>query len=292
MSIKTVLVVSCSNGAEEDIADLCIGLKKKKEDKGHIVKCVSFSELQALCKSKSKYPRVNEICFAGHSGFHRRNQGGSLTPRKIAEREIGPYPLEQVASASVDALTKFKTDTFKFFACESAVNEITYHRNDGNVLKIKEKFSTEEMENLSLLIENDQDSKISSIQYVAVQIFNKLSETGNHRQVRVVGVNGVGYMIPGYIHMRGFDIEHAADFKAVASDIKKAKDFNAQALIGSKKKKVANLQKRKALKKEAPLLYKFIEGRKSAHKIEYAISLDKTFKEGVNQAKGNKITLT
>jgi hypothetical protein len=280
---KTVLIVSCTNGAEEDIADLCTGLKQKKDDKGHLVKCVSFTGLQTLCKSKTKCPRVNEICFAGHSGFHRRNEGGSLTARKIAEREIGPYPLEEVAKASVDALTKFKTDTFKFFACESAVNEITYHRNDGNVVKIKEKFSTEEMEDLSSLIENKEDSKISSIQYVAMQLFNKLSEMGNHRQVCVVGVNGVGYMIPGYIHMRGFDIEHAADFKAVASEIKKAKDLNAEALMGSKKKKVANLQQQKALKKEAPLLHKFIEDRESAHKIEYAISLDKTFKEAVNQ---------
>ena len=83
---KTVLIVSCTNGAEKDISDLCNELKKKKDNKGHSAKCVSFSQLQNLCKSQNKQPIVNEICFAGHSGFHKRNDGGSLTPRKIAEK--------------------------------------------------------------------------------------------------------------------------------------------------------------------------------------------------------------
>ena len=143
------------------------------------------------------------------------------------------------------------------------------------MVKITEKFSTEEMENLSSLIENKEDAKISSIQYLAMQLFQKLNASSNSRKVRVVGVNGVGYMISGRMRMRAFDIEHAELFVKASSIVE-----SALALRPSQKK-TALLQA--AIEKEQALLNKFVHGRTSAHKIEYAISAQQTFEEDSNK---------
>lgn len=257
---KSVLVVNCIESNDFEMLHYSASLAAKKRNKDYNVKVVTYEELQGLCK---KYTNItyDEICFVGHGSYHHI-RSVPLIAKTIAERKMGPYGLSNVGQIAVLAFQKFKTRTFKFFTCESAVSSSTYGRDDSGECVVRKSFHEDDADKINGLLKDNKDLEVSNIEYVAGLILRKMQETYDNRIVRIVGMNGVGYIMSSDIHMRCFDLKHLKDFNEIRQKLQNVPN-NAK-----NRTQIATL-----LAKEEDIVNKYVYERPSAHKIEKHVSL-------------------
>jgi|GEM_PF-4154651 len=257
-----VLIVKCSPANDVEMEKYSKNLMLAKSSKNQFVEVASYQQLKDLCKDPTSEMTYEEICFTGHGSYHHV-QNVALKAKTIGERLIGSYLLTQVADTTVLAFQKLKTIAFEFFSCESAVSKSTYGRDDNGEYELAESFHENDADCIEALLQVGQDAEVSNIAYVAYRIARKMQDSYDTREVRVTGMNGVGYMNPKEMNMRCFDIVHFKMFSEIRKKLENVKDIPK------------NRAHREALVvEEQNLIHKYLVGRPSAHKIHQLVCLD------------------
>lgn len=257
-----VLIVKCSPSNDLEMESYSQNLMLAKASKNQSVEAASYQQLKDLCKNPSSEKTYEEICFTGHGSYHDIHSS-ALKAKTIGERFIGSYTLTQVTDTSVLAFQKLKTNTFEFYSCESAVSKSTYGRDDAGKYELTESFHENDANCIEDFIAAGEDQQVSNIEYVSYRIARKMQDTYDARQVRVTGMNGVGYMSPREMDMRCFDIEHFKSFSSIRKRLENVPD-------NSKNK----AQREALVLEEQNLIEKYLDARSSAHKIHQLVSLD------------------
>lgn len=254
---NTLIINFLDDDDRGDIAGLTAAIQKKRRAEGEKLRVVDFKDFASVGKEK-----FDEVCLVSHHRFFDKN----MVPIKIEDRRMGGHELDEVADVVSGCVFDNKVKNVQFYGCEMATSVDAHKRDDRDPLMrakplVQIPFKNGAAAGAEQHLKRNNAGSVSTLAYFSSKLYNKMRQKKFGEEVRLRGINGVGFMRKEDVTPRGFDQENLADLHK----------FETLEFEGKKEKNRAKLRRAEEL--EERFVDRHVVHKKSAHQLEFALKL-------------------
>ncbi len=255
---KTILFITCTlNDTDGEIREYASALKDKKEKKGHKVVLIDFETSENIPPNI----KFDEVCFISHHRF--------FDPEKralpLSERTIGGYSIRRIRENVFQHVFSRKICSIKFYGCETAVDATTLNNDHNGISKIVlpvSELSSDSLDSLPF----EENNQLSTVGYIALEVKKELERKKDFREVKIQGINGVGYIKKHNPMVRSFHHDALPLLNKIIQEESQLRSISNKTQLRKQKEKIADL--------EHKFEREHVFGKRSAHNIQYKVQIE------------------